>query len=77
MSVGTNTKMSSTEKPEQDEVEFANGARGRFFRPGAVSIPPVHLEPDVLAGMRARAKEMGVGIDELVNEQLRKALESA
>lgn len=67
--------MSRTEG--EDEVDFSGGERGRFYRAGAVPIPPVHLDPDVLERLRVRAKERGVGLDELVNEHLRKALETA
>jgi len=69
--------MSRTDDPEDREVDFSGGARGRFYRPGAVLIPPVHLDPDVLSAMRERAEKMGVALDEAVNEQLRKSFETA
>jgi hypothetical protein len=66
-----------TGSDDSDEVEFTGGVRGRFHKPGAVLVPPVHLDPDVLAVMRGLAAEMGVALDEVVNERLRKSLETA
>jgi len=40
----------------KDEYDFTDGQRGRFHVEGAVLIPPAHLEPDVLAFVRARAE---------------------
>jgi hypothetical protein len=37
--------------------------------------PPVHLDPDVLAFMSARAKARGMTLNELVNALLKKDIE--
>jgi len=37
--------------------------------------PPVHLDPDVLAFLTARAEARGVSLSELVNTLLKKDIE--
>ncbi len=49
-------------KPDADlrkEYDFSKAERGRFYRPGALLVPPVHLEPEVLRYLTARAEERG------------------
>ena len=68
----------SQDKPEDTaEVDFSGGKRGRFFRPKAVLVPPVHLEPEVLAALQVRAAKEGVSLDALANRLLRDDLELA
>lgn len=57
------------------EYDFSKAERGRFYRPGAMLAPPVHLDPDVLAFLAARAEAQGVSLDELVNRLLKKDIE--
>jgi hypothetical protein len=59
----------------KDEYDFSEAERGRFYRPGAAVSPPVHLDPEVLAFLTARAEARGVSLDELVNALLRKDIE--
>ena len=59
----------------KDEYDFSKAERGRFYRPGAVVTPPVHLDPEVLAFLTARAQARGVSLSELVNALLRKEIE--
>ena len=59
----------------KDEYDFSGAARGKFFRPGAQFVPPVHLEPDVLDFLAARAKARGTSLSTLVNELLKKDIE--
>ena len=59
----------------KDEYDFSNAERGRFYRPGATLAPPVHLDPEVLAFLSARAKARGVTLSELVNALLKKDIE--
>ena len=40
-----------------------------------VLVPPVHLEPDVLAYLQRRAEERGTSLSVLVNELLKKDIE--
>ena len=59
----------------KDEYDFANAERGRFFRKDAVMAPPVHLDPDVLTFLSARAQARGMHLNELVNALLKKDIE--
>lgn len=59
----------------KDEYDFSKAERGKFFRPGARLVPPVHLDPEVLAVLAARARAQGVSLDELVNRLLRKEID--
>jgi hypothetical protein len=59
----------------KDEYDFSNAERGRFYRPEAALTPPVHLDPDVLAFLTARAEARGVSLSELVNALLKKDIE--
>ncbi len=57
------------------EYDFSKAERGRFYRPGAMLAPPIHLDPDVLAFLTARAEAQGISVDELVNRLLKKDIE--
>lgn len=59
----------------RDEYDFSNAERGRFHRPDGVLTPPVHLDPEVLEFLIARAKARGVSLSELVNALLKKDIE--
>jgi hypothetical protein len=59
----------------KDEYDFSNAERGKFYRPGAQLIPPVHLDPEVLSYLSARADALEKSLDELVNDLLRKEIE--
>jgi hypothetical protein len=59
----------------EDEYDFTGAERGKFYRKGAVLIPPIHLEPAVLRFLLARAQAKGATVDELVNELLKKDIE--
>ena len=56
----------------KEEYDFSGATRGKFYRPDAQWIPPVHLEPDVLAYLAERAKARGVSVGALVNDILKK-----
>jgi hypothetical protein len=59
----------------KDEYDFSKAERGRFFRQDAILAPPVHLEPQVLAFLSARAEARGMPLNELVNALLKKDIE--
>ena len=59
----------------KDEYDFSKAERGRFYRPEAALAPPVHLAPEVLAFLTARAQSRGVTLSELVNALLKKDIE--
>ena len=47
----------------------------QIYRPGVQLIPPVHLDPEVLSYLAARAEARGTSLNNLVNELLRKDIE--
>jgi hypothetical protein len=55
----------------KDEYDFCKGERGRFYAPGAVLTPPVHLESEVLAALMAMATARGITLSALVNSLLK------
>jgi len=59
----------------KDEYDFSKAERGKFFRPGARLVPPVHLDPEILAFLALRANAQGISLDELVNRLLKKDIE--
>jgi len=59
----------------KDEYDFSGAERGRFYREGTRLIPPVHLEPEVLDYLAARAAARGTSLSALVNTLLRKDIE--
>jgi hypothetical protein len=64
-------------KPDdmKDEYDFSKAERGKFHRPNAMLAPPVHLDPEVLAFLTARARARGITLSELVNALLKKDIE--
>jgi hypothetical protein len=42
------------------EIDFSDGTRGKFFKPGAAIDLPVYLEAEVQAYLAARAKAKGI-----------------
>jgi hypothetical protein len=59
----------------REEYDFSKAERGKFHRPGALLAPPIHLDPEVLAFLTARAQARGVTLNELVNALLKKDIE--
>lgn len=59
----------------KDEYDFSNAQRGRFYRSDTVLTPPVHLDPEVLTFLIARAEARGVSLSEFVNALLKKDIE--
>jgi hypothetical protein len=59
----------------KDEYDFSNAERGKFCRGDAQLIPPVHLDPEVLSYLAARAEARGTSLSTLVNDLLRKDIE--
>jgi hypothetical protein len=71
--------MASTQPTPQDdmpgEIDFAKGARGKFFRPDASLHLPVYLDAEVQAYLAQRAQARGIEVNQLVNELLKKDIE--
>jgi hypothetical protein len=65
-------KPASDMKPEYD---FSTAVRGKFFRKDAILVPLVHLEPEVLDYLKARATAKGMSLNDLVNTLLKKDIE--
>jgi predicted HicB family RNase H-like nuclease len=61
--------------PMKDEYDFSTAERGKFFRKGAGLVPPVHLEPDVLAYLSELAVTQGTSLNDLVNTLLKEDIE--
>ena len=59
----------------KNDHDFSKAERGKFYRQGAVLVPPVHLDPEVLAFLSERAKARGVPLNELINTLLKKNIE--
>jgi hypothetical protein len=59
----------------KDEYDFSSAERGKFYRRDAQLIPPVHLDPEVLNYLAARAEARGTSLSTLVNDLLRKDIE--
>lgn len=66
------TKADDTMKQEYD---FAGATRGNFYREHAQVVPPIHLEPEVLHYLQARATSRGTTLSKLVNDLLKKDIE--
>ena len=59
----------------KDEYNFSAAERGKFFRKGARLVPPVHLEPDVLAYLSDLAVTQGISLNDVVNTLLKENIE--
>ncbi len=55
----------------KEEYDFTGAERGKFYVADAVLSPPVHLAPDVLRYLSARAEARGATLNDLVNGLLR------
>lgn len=58
-----------------EEIDFSNGRRGKFSRPGARISLPVYLDAEVQDFLAARADARGIDVGQLVNELLKKDIE--
>lgn len=59
----------------QNEYDFSNAQRGKFFRKDATLDLPIYLDPQVRDYLAARAKAKGIEINQLVNELLKRDIE--
>jgi len=59
----------------KQEYDFSKGERGKFYQPDLKLIPPVHLDPQVLEYLAARAKAKGIPLNDLINSLLKKDIE--
>lgn len=59
----------------QNEYDFSNAERGKFYNPDAIHQVPVYLEPEVLSYFTDKAKIKGVELNSLINELLKKDID--
>jgi predicted HicB family RNase H-like nuclease len=59
----------------KNEYDFSKAERGKFHRQGAMMVPPLRLDPEVLAFLSEQAKARGVPLNELINTLLKKNIE--
>ena len=59
----------------RNEYDFRKSERGKFHRRDVVLTSPVHLDPEVLAFLTARAEARGISLSQLVNALLKKDIE--
>ena len=57
------------------EIDFSQGVRGKFYRPGMKLNLPVYLDEDVQIRLTNLARAKGVDLSDLVNDLLKKDLE--
>ena len=58
-----------------EEYDFSNAVRGKFYKPNLRLIPPVRLEPQVLDFLARRAEAKGTTVNALLNQLLKKDIE--
>lgn len=58
-----------------DDIDFADGERGKFYRPGAELRLPVYLDAGVQNTLVAIASAKGIDLSVFVNELLKKDIE--
>jgi hypothetical protein len=66
--------MADTKREMADEYDFGGAARGKFFREDAALLPPIHLDPEVFAGLEKQAAAEGLSVSDLANRLLRREL---
>ena len=59
----------------QNEYDFSNAERGKFYRKDATLELPIYLDPQVRDYLTARAKAKGIEVNQLVNELLKRDIE--
>ena len=60
----------------KNEYDFSKGERGKFFNPDAEYFLPIYLEPDIAESIRKIAGQKNTDIEKLVNEWLRRNIDS-
>ena len=73
--------MNTTTTPPQDEddipaeIDFAGGARGKFYRADAKLKLPVYLDAEVQAYLINIASKKGIQVSDLANDLLKREIE--
>ena len=58
-----------------EHIDFSQGVRGKFYRPGMRLNVPVYLDSEIQERLATLASAKGVDFSALVNDLLRKDLE--
>lgn len=58
------------------EYDFSKAERGKFYHPEAKFKTPIYLDEELQEFVRKRAEEKGIDMNEVVNEILRKEMNS-
>jgi len=58
------------------EYDFSKAERGKFYYPNATFKSPIYLDDEVQEFVKKKAEEKGVDLNELVNEIVRKEMDS-
>ena len=59
----------------QNDYDFSNAQRGKFYRKDATLELPIYLDPQVRDYLAERAKAKGVEVNQLVNDLLKRDIE--
>lgn len=59
----------------QNEYDFSNAERGKFYRKDATLELPIYLDPQVRDYLAEHAKAKGIEVNQLVNELLKRDIE--
>ena len=57
------------------EIDFSNGVRGKFYRPGLRLRLPIYLDDETQTYLADRAQAKGIDMGALVNQLLKKDIE--
>lgn len=60
----------------KDEYNFQGGERGKFYRPGAKLEVPIYLQEPIRLYLEGQAQSTGVSLDDLVNDLLKRQIDS-
>lgn len=60
----------------KQRYDFSKGVRGKFFKPEVTFKLPVYLDAEIEGYLAKRAQDTGVELDELVNQLLKREIES-
>jgi predicted HicB family RNase H-like nuclease len=59
----------------QNDYDFSNAERGKFYRADVVLQAPIYLDPELRERLAAHAKAKGISIDQLATELLKRELD--
>ena len=57
------------------EIDFSNGVRGKFYRPGLRLRLPIYLDDETQTYLADRAQAKGMDVSALVNQLLKNDIE--